>query len=823
MKKITICVFSLIFVFLFSGCSGINDLLEEKMLEKSGIRKEESYISYQNKVESGNVDEDGFYQEDVSEDNNGGTIHVTFAKNNNLDIKYYKDKAHTILINDSACNINPGEKIYAEVAVNADVYSSMYEFAEFHIYSYSDSGERTRETNLEKEFIEENAILEIPVDYNGNELSIEPVGKYEKRTINLNDYFVDDNDNKIELDGTWLINDVEYTDNAVQINPMESYIISYAYDNNEYFYLASEPDCYYNNNDDGIVIFNQKEATDETANYSVELHKYISVSLTSDTDRKVKVNNQDEVTVKLNNELLIPKLQYGKPVILETDKVWPDLEKERELILTNEELLSNGNYKYTFAVPDKNAVFEFDPSEYSYEHGIIRFKCFGTVVDGVQSLAKGSKIYYEQDSADEGYWLSETNHYIVVGEPEETRKALEEIHFTQKVQTSIKLKQPEYGGKISYSVNGKKINDEDYSTFCGTIITMDFEPWEGWTTCEGIKDGIQYKVNNENGQTITANGIDINNIFVESDSHKPELTVILKKSVEEDIKFDFAASGIDSTTYSYTNKWYRSDYTVIDRKQIGTEKPITISMENKAIKSGKAIKVVIEKVDSDKKSDTPEVRYVDDLTTLQDPIFIYKDNVSSKTWYKSIKITISYVDVVRFEPHQSNGHSSISVRNATTRVELSKGDFIEENQKVIVTITPIVGYYISGGNIQEKTAYEETMTYSKYVSDIDDRISEHPVKKICEVTLDTTDSFAKYVYKIDGKEVSGTVQIKEGEKISLEYEITDDNYSLQEGAGGVFGIGKSYKKVSKEIVISEDYDGKTIKKDDFNIKVKKGE
>ena len=93
------------------------------------------------------------------------------------------------------------------------------------------------------------------------------------------------------------------------------------------------------------------------------------------------------------------------------------------------------------------------------------------------------------------------------------------------------------------------------------------------------------------------------------------------------------------------------------------------------------------------------------------------------------------------------------------------------------------------------------------------------------MTLDSSDTFATYTYKLDGKEVSGTITVKEGQKLTLTYEITDSAYKLKEGAGGVplVGWGKSYTKVSKDLTITPGMDGKTITKDDFGIETVKGE
>lgn len=824
-KRLVLTVMAVSLISL-TGCSGMNSYLEEKMLEKSGIIQDETYMDYQSQIEAGNADEEGYYVESEQQVENA-SIHVTFSKNNNLDIKYYSDATYSNPVDGTSCYMNPGNTIYAKVSVSKDVYSSMYEFASFNICEYDMEGNRTVLSDwthdISKSGDEYTVAVQIPTEFKGTELSLEPIGQYKLRQITLNDYYTDEADEIYPLDGTWMIDEEKCTNDTVDISAISSYIISYEYDNKEYFYSSSKPECYYSNNEEGVVIFKQREATDETEDYSVELRKYITVSLISGIDREVTINGENKQMLKANTELDISKLKYGDTVIIETDKAWPDLETNRELILTKTELLSSGTYKYILIVPEKDGQFMFNPSEYVYEHGSVIFKCFGSPVTNKQYLAKGSRIYYEAGSADDGYWLPTGENYIVVTDEEETRKQLENIRFIEMVRVEVNLKQPESGGEIKYYVDGKIVNTADYETYSGTVITMNFEPWEGWIC--SYKDGVEYVVGDSSRQIINANGIDVSELFSEDESHKPELNVVLEKSVGEDIRFDFSASGLDTKSYTYESGWFRNDYKIIDGKKIGTGNPIIISMQNKAIQTGKAVKIVVTKTDSNKNAEISEVRYVDDFTELQDPIYIYKDSeiADSTIWYTSINIVVSIVDVTNFTEVSAGKNTVITVYNADTMKEFKQDDLIEESQKVVVKILPVKGYYVVDGNNTDETEYQETMKYSKYVKDISDLNEKHYAEKICSVKLDMSDSFAKYIYKYDGDPISGTVKVKAGEELTLEYEIIDSEYTLSEGVGGVFGIGKSYKKVTKTITIMADMDGKSITKSDFGIEVEKGE
>ena len=82
------------------------------------------------------------------------------------------------------------------------------------------------------------------------------------------------------------------------------------------------------------------------------------------------------------------------------------------------------------------------------------------------------------------------------------------------------LKQPKYGGEISYFADGKEIKQSEYETYSGTEITMNFNAWEGWIC--SYKDGEKFRVDDAGSQIINVNGTDINKLFTEDEGHKPE-------------------------------------------------------------------------------------------------------------------------------------------------------------------------------------------------------------------------------------------------------------------------------------------------------------
>ena len=822
------------------GCIGAKSYLEDQMVKKSGILENADYLTYEGYVNDGRIDDEGYYTESTEESvENHAPVHVTFADNNNLKIQYYADAQHLTQLSQSACYLNPGDSIYAIVEIQDNVFSSMYEFIGFRTFEVDGNGALKDTDSISVSGSGTEYTLSISKNYKGSELSVEPIGAYRQRVISLKDYCVDDNGKRTELDGTWLVNDKEYNTDKVEISPVSSYIISYQYDSDEYFYMASEPECYYNNNTDGVVIFKQREPSDSTPDYSVDLHKYFAVSLVSDMDRSISINGGEKQTVAANHELVIPKLRYGQAVVLTTDKEWADLENCRELILTSS-VRKDGNYKYNMIVPEKDGEFIFDPSEYTYDHGTITFTCFGNVVTSPQVLAKGSKIYYEQNTAEDGFWLPPGDNFVIVGDETATKQQLRDIHFTPKVQVAVTLEQPPFGGTVTYKVDGNEISTDRYTTYSGTVIEMDFDPWEGWILNSNAHDGDTYVVKDNKSQTVRGDGYDISSVFTEDKDHKPALTVTLEKSVGEEMEFSITASGFKTDISSYGGGWKVTDFfnkeaghydkitnsqDIISQQKIGTEIPITMTMGNRALQPGQAVRFVIEKTD-DKNKKSSVTWYITDMTAVLDPIYIYEPSElpTSKVWYKSIHITVGVVDIERFETPTPSAHTTISVRNMLTNELMTGGELIEGSQNVTVSIMPDSGYYVTGKKVTNDV-YQETMKYSDFVKNMADIVEKHPAAKYYTMTLDSSDTFATYTYKLDGKEVSGTITAKEGQKLDLIYEITDSAYKLKEGTGGVplVGWGKSYTTVSKVLTITSAMDGKTITKDDFGIETVKGE
>lgn len=96
------------------------------------------------------------------------------------------------------------------------------------------------------------------------------------------------------------------------------------------------------------------------------------------------------------------------------------------------------------------------------------------------------------------------------------------------------------------------------------------------------------------------------------------------------------------------------------------------------------------------------------------------------------------------------------------------------------------------------------------------------VTRTFDVTLSTECKYGTCTYKLDGKEVSGTIKVREDQKLTLNYQITDKEYKFADKSGLSFDILTPYKRTI-EIPITSDIDGTTIYPDEHFDITRKGE
>jgi hypothetical protein len=100
----------------------------------------------------------------------------------------------------------------------------------------------------------------------------------------------------------------------------------------------------------------------------------------------------------------------------------------------------------------------------------------------------------------------------------------------------------------------------------------------------------------------------------------------------------------------------------------------------------------------------------------------------------------------------------------------------------------------------------------------------YPRKKIYTVDLITTDKYGKVTFTLNGKPVSGKTQVKEDDKLVMDYVIENKDYIIyKDFISAMYDLlSKSPYERSETITITEDLDGSSIKREDF-IEVQKKE
>jgi len=680
MKKLLFLT-AVLSILTLPGCSRLQGYAEEQISSSFQASKEEEgeedYKKYKELQAAGELNQNGEYNglEEVKElqeteeadaaAKSFKQVHITFAENHFLKVSYYYDELFTEPVDTSSCYLDPGERLYASQPKCDNPYSNTYVFSEFRIYEYDEEGNREVEPSFTGG--KESQILEIPADYTGTDLSIEPVGEYQSRKISLEEYYRNSNGEKQKVSGLWLINEEEYLGETVEISPSASYFVEYWYDKDEYYFVDSSPKAYAFS-EPGKVQFREATALDDITSYSIELHPFISALFSYDSSgekaiQSIKVNNTDAMLI--NNKLI--KLKSKDVITIETNEEYRifcsdfSIEKPEEI---------SGGFRYTITVPD------------TYE-------------------------------------------------------------------TTIHL-------KVS----------------------------------------------------------------------KSQLKVVLDDSVGYETAFGITASGINLKNQYYEKQTLGADFTVVDQS-IGAEEEIVISASNDMLPFGYALKLDVSKVDGNGvKSD--EIRYLSDLPK-EESISVYGngDTTVFNKIYKQITVKISMVKVIAYE-QQTIANATITVSIADSLIPLKTGDILEDSRNVEVTIIPDEGYYVTGKDVTDDI-YKDTMKFSKYVSDREKILEKHAVKKIYQVTLDSSDPYGVCKYKLNGTEISGDVNLREEDELILEYELTDNEYQFVRESDGFIEAVKNFganifskKKETVKITISDEINGRTIKRGDYITIKKKG-
>lgn len=152
--------------------------------------------------------------------------------------------------------------------------------------------------------------------------------------------------------------------------------------------------------------------------------------------------------------------------------------------------------------------------------------------------------------------------------------------------------------------------------------------------------------------------------------------------------------------------------------------------------------------------------------------------------------------------------------------KLSYGDCITIETAGECTITDGNYQHIRATKDPITNGYRYTLTVVQEAESnvAEDLILTVDVDRVFEVVLDDKCDYGTCTYKLDGDTVSGKVQLQEGQKLTLTYQITQKGYVFSERSGGIGGFFHDLFNQSQRTVtipITEDLDGTIINPDEW--------
>lgn len=347
-------------LFCTSGCASMDAKLEQIMLSKSGIHREENYVQYLSFKDKEQLTADGYHTE--TERLNEKVIpadwsRVTFADNPHLKTSFYKDSALTDPIDMTNCWLVPGDSVYAAPVKTLNPASDLYGFSGYRIYSYDASGTRTELAQINEDG---GLILQIPEDAPAGGYSIIPIGEYHARSVTMGVFYTDDDGKQhtIGNPGSWAIrygnaqgNGMEHScnGNTALISPLEEYTVRLNYDQENYFFVSASPSAH---DENGTVIFKKASPLDSTQAYSVELHQYLSLSIKLPAGGTVQLNNGTKESIGKNKKYSSGKLRYGDRIVIETNGECVITGGDYRHISAEKDPISD-KFRYTLTVEEK--------------------------------------------------------------------------------------------------------------------------------------------------------------------------------------------------------------------------------------------------------------------------------------------------------------------------------------------------------------------------------------------------------------------------------------------------------------------------------------
>lgn len=415
-------LFAALFLLLtMFGCAKVDETVANAMLSKSGIHWDEGYKQYKEMNEAGQLGEDGtFIDTDIVdeaelseelEETPRGDIHITFADNRYLNINYYYDADLKESVDTSSCYLNPGESIYSSVE-SKNVYSNRYGISNYRIYDYSNGDRKI----VAERKANSSLVYTVPADFAGTELQIVPVGEYPARALTMSAYYIDEAGRKQPLTGAgkWYINGEECKSNEERISPIVSYTLKYDFDEENYFYIESSPTSFTKDPQSaGIVEFWEVNPNDEEKEYSVQLHRYLSLTIELKETATLTINDGVTENLKKGSEWSSKKLKYGDKIVIDTNGECMLSQGDFQHVQATKDPLTSG-YRYTFVIAPNGFNEVVETNDYitltltpNGKYGKCIYTLDGKKVEGTKTVQKNQKLEIKYTITDNKFKFSD--------------------------------------------------------------------------------------------------------------------------------------------------------------------------------------------------------------------------------------------------------------------------------------------------------------------------------------------------------------------------------------------------------------------------------
>ena len=507
MKTKGLLLLSVAAALSLSGCAAVD--AEVTARAKEAIFATDEYKEYRKLSDEGMLDENGVYikaaaVEEQGGDDLNGSIPVTFAKNNFLICVYSQEEGGKPIAEEMPVGMQPGGSLYSVgVTENKDkVKSRLYSFSKFRIWEYDADGERRLYSEVNAR---SGLLLKIPEDYEGNGFSIEPLGEYAPCRVTGSDYYLDASGAQKPLNGEWTLNGKAFSDGTgTYVSPVSRYTVAYDYSRyaDSYYFVSSEPTCWYSDEEKQTVTFHEMSASDEDMQFAVQLHRYITLNIKNtlanpfsknpaliSADR-VSAESIESLDIEQNEKSLdISKLKAGDTLIIrvsESSKIVGS-----NISVPSPVQIAEG-FEYTLTIPDTSAALSVTVSKRNADNDSAYEELSIANAAVTLTRADGSEVKSgdERPAEDEKVTLTVTPHegYYIDGKNvkdsvyskklkyAEVEKVLSDMERDGRVKAYIRLRldsAAEYG-ECEYSLDGEAVETPDVKVREGQTLKLKF-------------------------------------------------------------------------------------------------------------------------------------------------------------------------------------------------------------------------------------------------------------------------------------------------------------------------------------------------------------